>query len=136
MTGRRRFWNRREELLDTTDELALKADLLAFESRFDEAVEYYNRALELCPANPHLWAFKGITLKGGLGREQEALECWDKAMKLDPELAQAISYSERKDQPDEIAGGPVTCSMSATTRQKILKKMREQGYSPGNDSGP
>jgi tetratricopeptide (TPR) repeat protein len=135
MPGRRNFWNRREELLDTSDELALKADLLAYESKYEEAVEYYTRALEICPANPHLWAFKGITLKGGLGREQEALECWDKAMKLDPELAQAANYADKKDHPDEIPEGPVTCPMSPTTRQKILQKMREQGHLSGNDSG-
>lgn len=134
MTGRRNFWNRKEELLDASDDLALKADLLAFENRYDEAIEYYNRALEISPANPHLWVFKGITLKGGLGRNKEALDCWTKAMQLDPDLAGAVSYSERKDQPDEMPDGPVTCPMSATTRQKILKKMREQASLPGEET--
>jgi tetratricopeptide (TPR) repeat protein len=118
-------WGRREELLNKSDELTLKADLLAFESKYEEAVEYYNKALEINPKNPHLWAFKGITLKGGLNREEEALQCWEQAKKLDPDLAKAISYSERKDEDDDLKD-PVICGMSETKRQKILKLMREQ----------
>jgi tetratricopeptide (TPR) repeat protein len=126
ITERKNFWNKKEEILNTSDGLALKADLLAFENRFEEAVDYYTRALELNPQNPHLWAFKGITLKGGLDREEEARECWDRAKKLDPDLAEAVRYSERSDIQDKTAEGPVTCAMSETSRQKILKLMREQ----------
>jgi len=111
--------------LNISDELALKADLLAFEKKYEEAVEYYTQALQVNPKNPHLWAFKGITLKGGLNREDEARECWERATKLDPELAQAISYSEHTEE-DDAEQGPIFCKMTETTRQKILKLMREK----------
>jgi tetratricopeptide (TPR) repeat protein len=123
---RRAMWGKKDEILNRSDELALKADLLAFEGRYTEADEYYSRALEINPGNPHLWVFKGITLSGGLHRDDEALKCWENAKKLDPELAKAISYTERKPVADESPPGPVTCGMSATTRQKILSLMREQ----------
>lgn len=119
-------WGRREELLNRSDELTLKADLLAFESRYEEAITYYDRALEINPRNPHLWAFKGITLKGGLNRDEEARACWDRAKALDPELAEAVSSIGPVEEPKEKSEEPALCSMSETTRQKILKLMRDQ----------
>ncbi|GEM_PF-971319 len=127
ITGQKsNVWGKRDELLNRSDELALKADLLAFERRYTEAVEYYDRALEINPQNPHLWAFKGITLNGGLNRDDEARDCWERAKQLDPELEKAISYTERKVTPEEVPAGQLKCGMSETTRQKILKLMREQ----------
>jgi tetratricopeptide (TPR) repeat protein len=123
---KKNVWGRREELLNKSDELTLKADLLAFESRYEEAISYYDQALEINPKNPHLWAFKGITLKGGLNRDEEARACWDRAMALDPELEKAVRYTEPEEQSEDTSAGPVICSMSETTRQKILKLMREQ----------
>lgn len=123
---RKNVWGKKDELLNRSDELALKADLLAFERKYTEAVEYYSRALEVNPQNPHLWAFKGITLNGGLHRDEEARACWENAKKLDPDLEKAFSYTERNEPVGDLPAGKPTCGMSETTRQKILKRMREQ----------
>jgi hypothetical protein len=47
-------------------------------------------------------------------------------MALDPELEKAVRYTEPEEQSEDTSAGPVICSMSETTRQKILKLMREQ----------
>ena len=60
----KKSWNKKEDLLNQSDEMALKADLLAFESRYEEADQYYEKALQLNPSNANLWAFKGINLSG------------------------------------------------------------------------
>ena len=70
--------------------MALKADLLAFESRFEEADLYYEKALRLNPSNANLWAFRGINLSGGLKRDDDARIAWENAKKLDPALAEAV----------------------------------------------
>ncbi len=59
--------------------------------KYEEAVDKYDQALAIYPSNPDLWAFKAITLSGGLGRNEEALECWERAKKLDHVLADAIT---------------------------------------------
>lgn len=123
---RKKVWNKTDEILNISDELALKADLLAFEKKYEEAVEYYSQALKVNPQNPHLWAFKGITLKGGLNREEEARQCWDNAKRLDPELGAAISYTEKREEEEEGEQGPIFCKMTETTRQKILKLMQKR----------
>ena len=38
--GVKKSWNKKEDLLNLSDEMALKADLLAFESRYEEADQY------------------------------------------------------------------------------------------------
>ena len=63
--GERKTWSKKEDLLNKSDELALKADLLAFESKYEEADKYYAKALEINPGNANLWAFRGINLSGG-----------------------------------------------------------------------
>jgi tetratricopeptide (TPR) repeat protein len=83
--------SKRELLLNKADALALEADQLSYQGKYEEAVERYDQALAIYPSNSDLWAFKAITLSGGLGRNDEALECWERAKKLDHVLADAIT---------------------------------------------
>ena len=86
-----KFLSKRDVLLNKADAFALEADQLAYQGKYEEAVDKYDQALAIYPSNPDLWAFKAITLSGGLGRNDEALECWERAKKLDHVLADAIT---------------------------------------------
>jgi tetratricopeptide (TPR) repeat protein len=97
-TPQKRLISKNAELLNRADALAIKADLLAHQSRYEEANRYYDQALAINPNNPDLWAFKAINLSGGLNRNEEALQCWERAKKLDRVLADAIE--DKKIEPD------------------------------------
>ncbi len=86
------FLSKRDILLNKVDKLALEADQLAYSGKYEEAVEKYDKALAIYPSNPDLWAFKAITLSGGLNRNEEAFACWERAKKLDHVLADAVEY--------------------------------------------
>jgi len=86
-----KFLSKRDVLLNKADAFALEADQLAYQGKYEDAVDKYDQALAIYPSNSDLWAFKAITLSGGLGRNEEALECWERAKKLDHVLAEAIT---------------------------------------------
>lgn len=87
------FLSKRDMLLNKADKLALEADQLSYKGKYEEAVEKYDAALAIYPSNPDLWAFKAITLSGGLNKNEEALQCWERAKKLDHVLADAVEYT-------------------------------------------
>lgn len=116
-------WNRKERLLNEADEMALKADILAHESKYEEAVEYYDRALEKMPGNADLWAFKGITLEGGLNKQDEAMKCWEKAQRLDHEIAEAVDMSEEEGESAEIEGIDINSLQGGGCKEKIVRLM-------------
>ena len=89
----KKLLSKRDMLLNKADALALEADQLSYQGKYEEAVERYDQALAIYPSNPDLWAFKAITLSGGLGRNEEAYECWERAKKLDHVLADAIAVT-------------------------------------------
>ena len=51
--------------------------------RHEEAIQCYDKALELDPKASWAWSNKGWSL-GELGRHEEAIQCCDKALELDP----------------------------------------------------
>lgn len=106
--------------------MALKADLLAFESRFEEADQYYGKALQLNPSNANLWAFKGINLSGGLNRDDDARKAWENAKRLDPVLADAIDVKKNEKDDGEEFSSPVLCGMPDSVREKIKQLMKKQ----------
>jgi len=50
---------------------------------FEDALSFFEQALLLNPDNPDLWNQKGVVLRS-LGRYNEALECYNKSLQLDP----------------------------------------------------
>jgi tetratricopeptide (TPR) repeat protein len=56
--------------------------------RSREALEFYNRALAIAPADATALCNKGVALDN-LGRATEALECYRAALRLNPDLAEA-----------------------------------------------
>ena len=53
------------------------------EGNFEFALSFFEQALLLEPENPDLWNQKGIALRS-LGRYDEASECYNKSLQLDP----------------------------------------------------
>ena len=50
---------------------------------FEDALSYFEQALLLKPDDPDLWNQKGVALRS-LGRYDEASECYNKSLQLDP----------------------------------------------------
>ena len=50
---------------------------------FEDALSFFEQALLLSPTNPDLWNQKGVALRS-LGRYNEASECYNKSLQLDP----------------------------------------------------
>jgi len=50
---------------------------------FHEALESFEQAVSLDQNNPDLWNFMGVTLRS-LGRYDEAVDCFNKSLKIDP----------------------------------------------------
>jgi len=53
------------------------------EGNFESALSFIEQALLLKPDDPDLWNQKGIVLRS-LGRYDEASECYNKSLQLDP----------------------------------------------------
>ena len=53
------------------------------DGNFEDALSYFEQALILKPDDPDLWNQKGIALRS-LGRYDEASECYNKSLQLDP----------------------------------------------------
>lgn len=53
------------------------------ESKFDLALGFFEQALLLNQNNPDLWNYKGVALRG-MGRYEEAMDCFNKSLKIDP----------------------------------------------------
>jgi len=57
--------------------------------KYGEAIECYDKALEIDPDEAGVWYNTGIILIL-LGRYEEAVECYDKALEINPELEIAL----------------------------------------------
>jgi len=64
-------------------ELVLKGQASLNSGNFEESLGYFEQALLLNQDDPDLWNFKAVALRS-LGRYEEALECFNKSLKLDP----------------------------------------------------
>ena len=53
------------------------------ENKFEEAQGFFEQALLMNQNDPELWNYKGVALRS-IGRYDEALECFNKSLELDP----------------------------------------------------
>ena len=53
------------------------------DGNFEDALSYFEQALLLKPNDPDLWNQKGVALRS-LGRYDEASDCYNKSLQLDP----------------------------------------------------
>lgn len=67
-------------------------DLYYKQGKFQEAVECFNRVIEMAPNHANAWTEKGICLKE-LGRYEEALQCFNRALELDARVP-AVYYAK------------------------------------------
>lgn len=69
--------------MSTIDDLVQKGKILLEENKFEEALGFFDQALLLNQNDPELWNYKGVVLRS-IGRYDEALECFNKSLELDP----------------------------------------------------
>jgi len=129
MERKERFWKKVDRSLNTADGYVLRADMLAHDRKFEEAVEYYDKALEIVPGNADVWAFKGITLQGGLGKDEEAMKCWERAKALDSNLARAVDMTEEETGKGVDAGSILWSDLGESCRDKLKRMMLKQAGS-------
>ena len=64
-------------------DLVAKGQSFLEDGKFDDALGFFEQALLLNQNDPDLWNNKGITLRS-MGRYEEAMECFNRSLKLDP----------------------------------------------------
>ena len=64
-------------------DLVKKGESLLENGKFDDALGFFEQALLLNQDDPDLWNSKGIALRS-LGRYEEAIECFNKSLEIDP----------------------------------------------------
>jgi Flp pilus assembly protein TadD len=53
------------------------------DGQYDDALSLFQKAILLNQNDPDLWNLKGIALRS-LGRYNEAIECFNKSLEIDP----------------------------------------------------
>lgn len=69
--------------MNNIDDLIKKGKTLLEENKFEGALGFFDQALLLNQNDPELWNYKGVVLRS-IGRYDEALECFNKSLELDP----------------------------------------------------
>ena len=64
-------------------DLVAKGQSFLEDGKFDDALGYFEQALLLNQDDPDLWNNKGIALRS-LGRYEEAMECFNNSLRIDP----------------------------------------------------
>jgi tetratricopeptide (TPR) repeat protein len=69
--------------VNSIKDLTQKGNELLINGHFDESLGFFEQALLLDQTNPDLWNLKAVALRS-LGRYEEALECFNKSLEIDP----------------------------------------------------
>ena len=69
--------------MKSINELIAKGKSLLEEGNFEDALSNFEQALLQNPSDPDMWNFKGAALRS-LGRYDEAIECFNKSLSIDP----------------------------------------------------
>ncbi len=69
--------------MDEIQDLVAKGQSFLEDGKFNDALGYFEQALLLNQDDPDLWNYKGIALRS-MGRYEEAMECFNKSLKIDP----------------------------------------------------
>jgi len=69
--------------MDEIQDLVAKGQSFLKDGKFNDALSFFEQALILNHGDPELWNHKGIALRG-IGRYEEAMECFNNSLKLDP----------------------------------------------------
>ena len=69
--------------MDSIDELVKMGKKQLEDGQYDDALNLFQKAILLNKNDPDLWNLKGIALRS-LGRYNEAIECFNKSLEIDP----------------------------------------------------
>jgi len=69
--------------LESIDRLVMVGKKQLQEGNYNEALNSFEQAILLNQKEPDLWNLKGIALRS-LGRYNEAIECFNKSLEIDP----------------------------------------------------
>jgi len=69
--------------MDEIQDLVVKGQSFLEDGKFTDALGFFEQALLLNQDDPDLWNHKGIALRS-MGRYEEAMECFNKSLKIDP----------------------------------------------------
>jgi Flp pilus assembly protein TadD len=69
--------------LDSIDELIKMGKKQLEDGQYDDALNLFQKAILLNRNDQDLWNLKGIALRS-LGRYNEAIECFNKSLEIDP----------------------------------------------------
>ena len=69
--------------MDSIDELIKMGKKQLEDGQYDNALNLFQKAILLNRNDPDLWNLKGIALRS-LGRYNEARECFNKSLEIDP----------------------------------------------------
>ena len=69
--------------MDSIDELIKMGKKQLEDGQYDDALNLFQKAISLNRNDPDLWNLKGIALRS-LGRYNEAIECFNKSLEIDP----------------------------------------------------
>ena len=69
--------------MDSIDELIKIGKKQLEDGQYDDALSLFQKAILLNQNDPDLWNLKGIALRS-LGRYNEAVECFNKSLEIDP----------------------------------------------------
>jgi len=69
--------------LNSIDELIKMGKKQLEGGQYDDALNLFQKAILLNRNDPDLWNLKGIALRS-LGRYNEAIECFNKSLEIDP----------------------------------------------------
>jgi len=78
--------------LDSTNATILigKGLALANLGRFNEAIDNFDQAMLFDSSNADIWYFKGLALSSGLAKHDSSIDCFDKALEINPEYYEAL----------------------------------------------
>ena len=69
--------------MESINELVTLGKKQLNDERYDDALNLFEQAILLNQKDPDLWNLKGIALRS-LGRYDEAIECFNKSLEIDP----------------------------------------------------
>jgi len=69
--------------LESVDRLVMLGKKQLEDGLYNEALNSFEQGILLNQNDPDLWNLKGITLRS-LGRYDEAIECFNKSLEIDP----------------------------------------------------
>ncbi len=69
--------------MNEIQDLVARGQSFLEDGKFTDALGFFEQALLLNQDDPDLWNHKGIALRS-MGRYEEAMECFNKSLKIDP----------------------------------------------------